>query len=154
MTDNLDGVDKKIINTLLENSKLSTQKISKKTGIPITTVHHRIKKLEANKTISSYTIRLNNKSIDRGLKAFISVKVDHQHLGPGGHEKLLEQILKNPAVEKVNLMAGDIDLFIEARVKDVEEMNQFSIKFLRSLSGIASSSTTVVFDEREKTITI
>ncbi|TAL58112.1 MAG: Lrp/AsnC family transcriptional regulator [Nanoarchaeota archaeon] len=154
MVDNLDGVDKKIINTLLENSKLSTQKISKKTGVPITTVHHRIKKLEANKIISTYTIKLNNKTIDRGLKAFISVKVDHQHLGPSGHEKLLEQILKNPAVEKVNLMAGDIDLFIEARVKDIEEMNQFSIKFLRGLSGIASSSTAVVFEEREKTISI
>src|SRR3989344_4692420 len=154
MTQEIDEIDKKVLNALLENSKRSTQKLSRKTGIPITTVHHRIKKLEANKVISSYTIRLNNKAIDRGLKAFISVKVDHQRLGPGGHEKLLEQILKNPAVEKVNLMAGDIDLFIEIRVKDVEEMNQFSIKFLRSLSGIASSSTTVVFEEREKTITI
>ncbi|HLD19418.1 MAG TPA: Lrp/AsnC family transcriptional regulator [Candidatus Nanoarchaeia archaeon] len=154
MAEIIDDIDRKIINTLLENSKLSTQKISKKTGIPITTVHHRIKKLEANKIISSYTIRLNNKSVGHGLKAFISVKVDHQHLGPGGHEKLLEQILKNPAVERVNLIAGDIDLFIEARVKDIEEMNQFSIKFLRGLSGIASSSTTVVFEEREKTITI
>ncbi|MEK6968100.1 MAG: Lrp/AsnC family transcriptional regulator [Nanoarchaeota archaeon] len=150
----LDNTDIKIINALLQDSKLSTQKLSRKTGIPITTVHHRIKKLEAIKTIAGYTIKLNNKAVERSLKAFISVKVDHQNLGPGGHEKLLEQLLKNPAVERVNLMAGDIDLFIEVRVKDVEEMNQFSIKFLRGLTGIASSSTTVVFEEREKPITI
>ena len=42
----LDKSDIKIIEILKENSKLSTQQISKKTAIPITTVHYRIKKLE------------------------------------------------------------------------------------------------------------
>ena len=51
MTYILDDKDKKIIEILKENSRLSTQQISKKTLIPITTVHHRIKKLEKEKII-------------------------------------------------------------------------------------------------------
>ena len=36
----------KILEVLRENSKLSTQQIAKKTGLPVTTVHNRIKKLK------------------------------------------------------------------------------------------------------------
>ena len=42
----MDEKDEKILKLLKENSKLTTQQISKKTLIPITTIHNRIKKLE------------------------------------------------------------------------------------------------------------
>ena len=40
----MDEKDEKILRLLKENSKSTTQQIAKKTLIPITTVHNRIKK--------------------------------------------------------------------------------------------------------------
>ena len=52
---NMDKKDKTILELLNENSKLTTSQISKKTIIPITTVHNRIKKLEKEGIITGYT---------------------------------------------------------------------------------------------------
>ena len=55
----VDDKDRKILDLLKENSKLSTSKISKKLNLPITTVFHRMKKLEKNGVIKKYTIDID-----------------------------------------------------------------------------------------------
>jgi len=50
----LDDKDWQILEILKDNAKLTSHKISKKTAIPITTVHNRIKKLEMNGIIKKY----------------------------------------------------------------------------------------------------
>ena len=56
---NINEKDRKILDVLKKNAKLTTSQISKKTNIPITTVHNRIKKLEQQEIIKGYTIVLN-----------------------------------------------------------------------------------------------
>jgi len=51
----LDKTDLKIIEALKTNAKQTTSQISKKFNIPITTVHNRIKKLEKNGVIKTYS---------------------------------------------------------------------------------------------------
>ena len=42
----IDEKDKRIIEVLREDSSLTTRQIAKKTRVPITTVHHRVRKLK------------------------------------------------------------------------------------------------------------
>ena len=67
----LDNKDLAIIEVLKHNSNFSTQQISKKTGIPISTVHNRIRKLEKSGIIKEYTILLDNKKIGKPIAASI-----------------------------------------------------------------------------------
>ena len=69
---NMDKKDAKILKVLKENAKLSTQQISKKTLIPITTVHHRIKKMEKEGVINGYTTIVDNKKIGKNIAAYVS----------------------------------------------------------------------------------
>ena len=57
----MDDKDEQILQILKENSKLSTHQISKKTRIPITTVHNRIKKLKKEEIIKKYSIIIDKK---------------------------------------------------------------------------------------------
>ena len=75
----IDEKDLKIISLLKENAKLSMQQIAKKTLIPITTVHNRIKKLEKSGIIKGYTINLDDKKL-QSISAFILVTVDYKFL--------------------------------------------------------------------------
>ena len=45
----IDSKDIQLLEILEKNSKASVQEIAEETGIPASTVHHRIKKLESNK---------------------------------------------------------------------------------------------------------
>ena len=65
----LDQKDKKILQILKENANLTTSQIAKKTAIPITTVHNRIKKLNKEKVIKNYTLNLDFEKIGKPLKS-------------------------------------------------------------------------------------
>ena len=53
--------DIQLLEILEKNAKSPVQELSDVTGIPASTVHHRIKKLESNNTIKRYTAELNSK---------------------------------------------------------------------------------------------
>ncbi len=145
----MDEKDKRIINILKENSNLSTKNISKRTRIPITTVHNRIKKLRKSGVIKRYTIELDNKKMGRPISAYILITVDY---------KLLKQIKKSQydlgkilktfeSVEQVAMVTSGTDIIIKIRVKDIDELDNFVTKHLRNIEGIERTQTMVVLRE-------
>ena len=65
----LDNKDIQLLEILEKNAKVPVQELSEETGIPASTVHHRIKKLESNSIIKRYTAELNPKIMGRGFSA-------------------------------------------------------------------------------------
>lgn len=145
----MDDKDERILNVLKENSKLSTQQISKKTSIPITTVHHRIKKLEKDGIIKNYTVVLDNKKIGRPISAYILITVDYKllrQINKTQHE-LAKKLKSYPAIEEAAMVTGGTDIIIKTRVKDIDELNDFVTKYLRNVEGIERTRTIVILNE-------
>ncbi len=141
--------DRKIIELLRENGKYTARQISEKTGMPITTVHNRIKKLEKDSVIRGYTIKLDGKKLGRSLQAFIQISVNYSL--PDGRkldqEELARKILKMPEVDECCIMAGTTDILLKVSASDVEDLNTFVIHKLRSLDGIADTTTGIVLKD-------
>ena len=80
----MDETDKKICNILIENSRISISSISKKTGIPNSTISNRIRKLEENSIVKQYTTildhenRLKQKSMKMLKNNYPSLKKLHR----------------------------------------------------------------------------
>ena len=129
----LDDKDYIILNVLKENAKLSTQKIAKKTKIPITTVHNRIRKLESVGIIKGYTAVLDNKLMG-DIIAFVLISVMY-HLPNGkviNQEELAAKVKNNENVEEVNIITGATDFIVKVRTKTVDELNSFVTGYLRT----------------------
>jgi DNA-binding Lrp family transcriptional regulator len=140
----MEGIDEKdrlILNTLKENSSLSIQKISKKTGIPIATVHHRLKRLRADGIIKKYTIVIDQVKLGRKLVAHVLIKATPK----SDHVVLLEKLMKHESVEDGSAITGAFDVMIKVRVADVDELDQFVLKYLRTFDEIATSETMIAF---------
>ncbi|MCK5282516.1 MAG: Lrp/AsnC family transcriptional regulator [Nanoarchaeota archaeon] len=145
----IDKKDIKILNCLKENAKLSTQQISKKILIPITTVHHRIKKLEKEGIIKSYTALLDNKKLGKELAAYILITVDYKLLKAmkiSQHE-LAKKIRMHELVEETAMVTGGTDIIIKIMVKDIDEMDEFVTKYLRNIEGVEKTQTMVILHE-------
>lgn len=140
----LDAKDFKILEVLKEDSSLTTSQISKRTAIPITTVHNRITKLKKEDYIQ-FTIRKNYPKFGKPVKAVIlatvdySVKIDPEIIG--------RQVKEFEEVKEVNLVAGKIDLMIEARTESIDSLNEFVTKKLINIKGIDRSETMIVLKE-------
>ena len=146
---NMDKKDAKILKVLKENAKLSTQQISKKTLIPITTVHHRIKKMEKEGVINGYTTIVDNKKIGKNIAAYVLVAVDYKLLKEKriSQHELAEKLKKHEIVEEVAMLTGVTDIILKIRVKDINELNGFVTRQLRNMDGIENTKTMVVLHE-------
>ncbi|MDO8740514.1 MAG: Lrp/AsnC family transcriptional regulator [Candidatus Woesearchaeota archaeon] len=145
----LDKKDFKILEVLKENAKLSTQQISKKTLIPITTVHHRIKKLEKQGIIKGYTVLLDNKKLGKALAAYVLITVDYKSLREiklTQHD-MAKKLKAHEFVEAAAMVTGGTDIIIKIRVKDIDQMDEFVTKYLRNVDGIERTQTMVILSE-------
>jgi Lrp/AsnC family transcriptional regulator, leucine-responsive regulatory protein len=145
----MDKKDRIIIDVLKENSKLSTQQISKKTSIPITTVHHRIKKLENDGAIKKYSIVLDPKKFGKFVSAYVLITVDYKLLKEIEKTQLeITQKLKSyPDVEEASMVTGGTDILIKIRVENIDELNNFVTIYLRNIEGIEKTRTMVILNE-------
>ena len=67
----IDKKDAMVLKFLKDDAKLSIKDISKKTLLPITTIHNRIKKLKKEKVIKRFTIDLDYDKLDGGFLVYI-----------------------------------------------------------------------------------
>lgn len=142
----LDEKDKKILEILVENSKLTSQEISKKTLIPMTTVHNRIKKLEQKGIIKNYTVNLDLKKLGKTISAYMLITIDFKGIL---QETTAKNIKALDGVIEIASITGQTDLIVKVALKDMNTLNDFIINKLRSIEGVTNTQTLVVLNEYE-----
>ncbi len=144
----LDEKDWQILEHLKQNSKLSTYKIARKTLIPVTTVHNRIKKLEKQGIIQKYTVIVDNKKLGKPITAYILVHYDISLWGKKiSREEFRKKILELPNIEAIEYLTGRFDILLKVQLRDMEELNTIILDKLRQIPGIGSSETFFVLEE-------
>lgn len=142
----IDEKDRRILDVLVEDSDLSIQKISKRTSIPITTVHNRIKRLKKNGVIKNYTVNLDYRKLGKDVLAFVLVTVDQKSMTSSSMDQfeVLRECKKYSCVEEASLITGRSDILLKARFENLDQLTNFVVKDLRSTKTHISNSQTLV----------
>ena len=123
----LDEKDLEILKLLKDNSRLTSRQIYKKTRIPITTIHNRIKKLEENGVIKNFTLNLDHKKLGQPILAYILITINYTL--PTGKKTTQEEVARKirtySNIEEINIVTGLVDMLILGRFKDIEELYDF-----------------------------
>ena len=136
----LDEKDIQLLEILEQNAKSPVQELSDKTGIPASTVHHRIKKLETNNIIKRYTAQLNEKVMGRGFSAYVMVN--------GSPEKYLDnEFFNNKYVSEVSAVTGNYDLIIKIQCANLDQFNDFLQEFREKYGKFLTQTVTMVCTE-------
>jgi len=145
----MDVKNEKILAVLKENSRLSSQQISKRTLIPITTVHNRMKKMLKDGIITKFTIELDHKKIGKPLAAFILITVDYTLLNKHKmtQHDLAAKMIKLDNVEEAAILTGAADIIIKVRVESIEELDKFVTGDLRNIPGVEKTQTAIIMKE-------
>ena len=145
----LDEKDTKILELLKENSALTTSQISKKTKIPITTIHNRVKKMKQLGIIKNFTVNIDYEKIGKPLTAYILLTVN-QNISPNkkiSQSDIGKKIKMFEDVESVDIVIGVIDMLIKARVKTMHDLNNLITNKLREIEGVDKTQTMMVLEE-------
>ncbi len=143
---NIDEKDRKILELLQEHGDYTTRQIAKKTLLPITTIHHRIKKLKAEKVIRKFTVELDPIKTEKSFVAYIliSANLEQLKLKKKTQYDLAREIKRLAFIERVDIVSGGTDLIAIVRVKDVAEFDRVLLGKLQPIEGIEKTQSFIV----------
>jgi len=149
---NLDKIDKLIVKLLQEDAKQTTKEIANKTGLSVTAVYERIKKLERDEIITKYVALVNPKKVAKSFLVFCHIKLG-QHIKEfvSVFEK---EVVKLDEVLECHHVSGDYDYILKLRVKDMDEYREFMLTKLTTIKHIGSTHSTFVISDIKNTTKI
>ncbi|HUS78109.1 MAG TPA: Lrp/AsnC family transcriptional regulator [Patescibacteria group bacterium] len=150
----LDEMDRKIIELLQEDAKMSAKEISGITGRPITTIYSRIKKLEESGVIKGYKATLDARKLDLSTTAFVLATADISKIDLKKYPNysLGSEIAKFPQVQEVFLISGNWDYLIKIKERSTEAVGEFIVNKLNYLPGMEKTLTCLVFRNIKETL--
>ncbi|MCK9595677.1 Lrp/AsnC family transcriptional regulator [Candidatus Pacearchaeota archaeon] len=144
----LDKKDIKILTLLQVDSNLTTSQISKKTGIAITTVHNRIKKMQKQEIIKNYTINIDFEKIGKPLKAFILISVNQDSSNKNiSQNEVGRKIKRLEGIQEVDIVTGTTDILVKIRAENMPVLNDLITNQLRKIPGVDKTQTMMVLEE-------
>ena len=135
-------LDKKIIDILKEDSRMSKKQISKMLNVSESDVNDTIKKLEKNKTIVKYSLIINEEKLaqsNQSVKALIEVRVRPEK--KSGFIGIAKRIAKYPNVIDHFLISGNYDFLVVVQGKNMNEVSSFVSSKLAPIDNVISTST-------------
>ncbi len=136
-----DEKDLAILDALKKNARHSEKKIAKITGIPMSTVHNRIKRMVESGVIAGFTVKIDYAKIGRPLVAYVLVKAAPK----ADQEKILEYISKKANVLETAMITGDFDVLLKAKVADMNELNKLVVQDLRTHPLVSDTRTLISY---------
>lgn len=142
----LDDKDWKILEVLQEHAEYTTRQIAKKTLLPATTIHNRIRKLRQEGIIRKFTVKLDWNKVGKGFAAYVLISVNLPLLKQKKKSQydLAKELRGFSAIERVDIVSGGTDLVAIVRVKDVEEFDKFLLGKLQLVEGIDKTQSMMV----------
>ena len=133
-----DQTDKKILNVVISNSRLSYRQIAARTGVSVATVMHHINKLEKENVIEKYAAKLDYEKIGYDIEVMIEIRISKGRL-----LDVEKKISVNPNVFAIYDVTGTYDAVILARFKTRRQMDTF-LKKIQTYEFVERTETKLI----------
>ena len=135
-----DETDGKILDALLEDSRLSYRQLAAKAGVSVATAMNRVKRLEKEGVIKGYTAVLDYEKLGYDIDAVISLNISKGKLF-----EVENRIATNPAVAAVFDVTGDFDSTIIAKFRNRRALDAF-LKKIQTYDFVEETNTVLILN--------
>ncbi|MDD9303932.1 MAG: Lrp/AsnC family transcriptional regulator [Desulfobacter sp.] len=140
----MDRIDKKILNTLQENGKMTNAKLSKIVGISAPATLERVKRLELSGVISHFTAVVDHEKIGFSIMALVSISLSLSKLSSVAQIK--ERFCQLEEVIECYQIAGANDFILKVIARDIKAYGEFMNNKLTQIQGIQKIQSSFVID--------
>lgn len=135
----LDAIDRKIIDYLQADGRMSNQDLSEKIGLSASPCLRRVRQLESNGIISRYVALVDPDKMGLSVTAFVRVRLDQQddrHL-----QEFETAVAGFSEVMDCYLMTGEADYQLRILVRSLTQFEDFLRRRLTRVKGVANVTT-------------
>ncbi|WP_371739426.1 Lrp/AsnC family transcriptional regulator [Bartonella sp. HY038] len=137
----IDRIDNKIIDALVENGRISITDLAEKVGLSKTPCQLRLKKLTDDGVITGFRAILNPERMGLDHIAFAEVKLSDTR--EAALLQFNEAVKKIREVEECHMIASNFDYLLKVRTSDIKRYRIVLGEKISTLPFVASTSTFV-----------
>ena len=135
----MDDTNRKILSLLAGDGRLSFTELARQTGLSVSAVQQRVRRLEERGVIRGYSAIIDPQQAGLALTAFVSIKP----FDPAAPDDAPERLAHLTAIEACHSVAGDENYILKVRVSSPAALEDL-IYQIRTLGGVSTRTTVVL----------
>lgn len=138
----LDDTDHKILDLLIDNTRIPFTDIAKKLEISAGTIHVRVKKMEDAGIITGSSLQVDYQKLGYSFIAYVGVFI----FKTSQTQFVLERISEIPFVTVASVTTGKFNIFCKIRAKDTSHAKDI-IYQIDDIEGVSRTETMISMEE-------
>jgi Lrp/AsnC family leucine-responsive transcriptional regulator len=148
----MEAIDRKILTLLAEDSERSLQDLAVAVGLPTSTLHQKIRRLEARGLILGYQAKLDLRKVGLSMTSFVSLTP----IDPAAPDNIPAQLESIPEIEGCWSVAGEESYIVKVNVSEPADLEAL-LGRIRSQANCSTQTTVVLstaFENRPPAIKV
>jgi Lrp/AsnC family leucine-responsive transcriptional regulator len=145
MNRDIDKIDRRILEELERDGRLSIVELSSRVNLTNTPCSERVKRLERSGYISRYRAVLNMEQLGLGHLTVVQVSLSATG-GDNSLDAFNEAISGVPEIESCLMLAGSFDYLLTVRTRDIAHFRQVLGDKINKLPGILQTNSFAVME--------
>lgn len=135
----MEELDRQIVHTLVRDGRTSYTDLAKVTGLSVSAVHQRVRRLESRGVIRGYTAVADADSVGLPITAFVSIKP----IDPAAPDDAPERLRSLAEIEACHSVAGEESYILKVRVGSPTELEAL-LQSIRAAANVSTRTTVVL----------
>jgi len=135
----MDETNRKIVALLAGDGRLSFTELAKHTGLSVSAVQQRVRRLEEGGVIRGYSAVINPSAAGLPLTAFVSIKP----FDPAAPDDAPDRLAHLAAIEACHSVAGEENYILKVRVASPSALEDL-LQEIRAAAGVSTRTTIVL----------
>ena len=145
----LDRFDRAILRCLIEDARMPVVTIAERVALSPTPVSRRLKRLEDEGVITGYEPVLDLRKLGYQLDVYVLINL--QAHTDDNISRFEQAVLDNPYVIACHAVTGDMDYLLHVIARDVEHLNQITLKSLVRIPGVRDTKSIIALEAVKQT---
>ena len=143
----IDDTDRQLLMLLQDDDRQPLAVLSEKTGIAVSTINDRIKRLVRSGMISGFHARIAPEALGLNLLAFIMVSWSN----PKVEAEFLERAKASPDVLECHHITGAWNYLLKVRVGTTRDLEKFLTETIKAVDGVERTETLITLSTKKET---
>lgn len=142
MADTVDVTDRRIIDALRRDGRLSVRALAEEVRISRANAYARLERLTATGVITGFTATVDPAKVGLSTSAYVMLSVRQN-----SWRDLKERLQAIPEVRHMALLGGEFDVILLVRTADNTALRDVVLAKLQAIPSVLSTRTSLVFED-------
>jgi DNA-binding Lrp family transcriptional regulator len=149
MAKTLDRLDRRMLDELQADARISNQELAKRVGLSPAPCWRRLRRLEKEGLIAAHVTLLNPQAIGLPINVYAMVSLENHH--PESVKQFDQMVAERPEVLECHSMSGANDYLLHIVAASIEAYEKFMTNHVMQLRAVRSVNTSFVLRTKKFT---